>query len=89
MTTLDQHQHGQHVGLDRPMHPNLVIAAMWTAVVVIIASVSSLNVALPSIGSTLSATHSEVQWIIDTTPSSAPPPDADLGNTPPPTEHPR
>jgi len=49
MTTLDQHQQEQHVDLDRPVRSGMVIAAMCTAVVVIIACVASLNVALPSI----------------------------------------
>lgn len=65
MKTLDQHDEDLYVNADNPVRSNMVIAAMCTAVVVIIASVSSLNVALPSIGSTLSASQSEVQWIID------------------------
>ena len=45
--------------------PGWVIASMCLAVVLVIASVSSLNVALPDIARGLGATSSQVQWIVD------------------------
>jgi EmrB/QacA subfamily drug resistance transporter len=43
----------------------LVLAAMCLALVLVVAGVSSLNVALPSIAQDLGATQSQQQWIVD------------------------
>jgi EmrB/QacA subfamily drug resistance transporter len=42
-----------------------VLATMCTAVVLVVAGVSSLNVALPSIASALEADQTQLQWIVD------------------------
>jgi EmrB/QacA subfamily drug resistance transporter len=48
-------------------HPQrwLILAILCTCLVLIVASVSSLNIAIPSIQQALGATQSEVQWIVD------------------------
>lgn len=43
----------------------LVLAAMCLALVLVVAGVSSLNVALPSIARDVGATQSQQQWIVD------------------------
>jgi EmrB/QacA subfamily drug resistance transporter len=48
-----------------PERRRLVLAAMCLALVLVVAGVSSLNVALPSIGRDLAATQSNQQWIVD------------------------
>jgi EmrB/QacA subfamily drug resistance transporter len=48
-----------------PQRRRLVLAAMCLALVLVVAGVSSLNVALPSIARDLSASQSNQQWIVD------------------------
>jgi EmrB/QacA subfamily drug resistance transporter len=48
-----------------PRRRRLVLAAMCMALVLVVAGVSSLNVALPSIARDLSASQSNQQWIVD------------------------
>lgn len=49
----------------RAIHSGFVTAAMCSSVLLIIASVSGLNMALPLVGRELGASQSEVQWIVD------------------------
>jgi EmrB/QacA subfamily drug resistance transporter len=48
-------------------HPQrwLILGMLCTCLVLIVASVSSLNIAIPSIQTALGATQSEIQWIVD------------------------
>ena len=48
-----------------PARQNAVLAVMCLAVVVVIANVSSLNVAVPAIGRSLGAEQSQLQWVVD------------------------
>lgn len=48
-----------------PIHPNLVIAAMCAAVVLIIAAVAALSPVLSTIGAELRPTQTELQWVVD------------------------
>ena len=48
-----------------PARQNAVLAVMCLAVIVVIANVSSLNVAVPSIGAAFGADQSKLQWVVD------------------------
>lgn len=52
-------------GSTRATHPNLVIAAMCSAVVLIIAAVAALSPVLSTIGAELRPTQTELQWVVD------------------------
>jgi MFS family permease len=54
-----------HPSVKAAGRPNIVIATMCGAVVLIIAAVASLSVALPIIGRDLDASQSDLQWIVD------------------------
>jgi hypothetical protein len=48
-----------------PGRRRAVLLAMCLAVIVVVASMSSLNLALPGIGRDLGASQSELQWMVD------------------------
>src|SRR5688500_12057879 len=48
-----------------PNHRRAVLLAMCLAVMVVVASMSSLNLALLGIGPELGASQSELQWMVD------------------------
>lgn len=48
-----------------PARQNAVLVVMCLAVIVVIANVSSLNVAVPSIGAAFGADQSKLQWVVD------------------------
>ncbi|MEY4371601.1 MAG: Antiseptic resistance protein [Actinomycetota bacterium] len=48
-----------------PARQNAVLVLMCLAVIVVIANVSSLNVAVPAIGTAFKADQSKLQWVVD------------------------
>ncbi|MSW91433.1 MAG: hypothetical protein F2812_07515 [Actinobacteria bacterium] len=48
-------------------HPQrwLILGILCVCLVLVVASVSSLNIAIPKIQKTLGATQTQIQWIVD------------------------
>ncbi|MEC8974289.1 MAG: MFS transporter, partial [Actinomycetota bacterium] len=49
----------------REVKPSLILFATVTAAILVVANISSLNVALPELSRELGASQSDVQWMID------------------------
>ena len=61
-------QHGSaHADHSATGHPQrwFILGILCTCLVLIVAAVSSLNIAIPSIQESLGATQTELQWIVD------------------------
>src|SRR5687768_15928631 len=62
-----QSDHATHVDYSVEGHPQrwLILGILCTCLVLVVAAVSSLNIAIPTIQQALDASQTELQWIID------------------------
>ena len=50
---------------EAPPRPTLILSAAVASAVLVVANISSLNVALPELSRELGASQSDVQWMVD------------------------